>query len=595
LKRTPFLPLVLCLLLIACGGGNNKKADATGANGNTAASTEDILYFNGDIITMEGNQPQYAEAVVSKKGEIVFVGNLSEAQKQFPAAEKMDLHGKTMMPGFIEPHAHPVSLGGIILSNEIIAPHEWKMPQQTYPAVVGHDNYLKALHDVVNNSENKNDYVMVWGYHKAWHGDITKKEIDKATGDIPTIIYQRSCHEIYLNSAALKKFNVNVSKDIPKDAMAQVDEKNGHFWERAYQSMRAGALKAVFNDEARIKVGLTRLSDMMLQNGITAMMEPSFPNNTFEGEYPALKAEADKTNRYMVYLVPGFPEQYSLKKSNVDFDKYIKTLSKYDSKNITFLTDQYKLFSDGAIYSLAMELRSPYLHCPTCKGEWIIPPAYQKPLFDFYWDHGYRIHIHVTGDKGLESYLQLLEDAQKRNPRKDHRTTFHHLGVIGEDQAERMAKMGAEASVNSYYLYAMGNKYAEIGLGPERAHAIAPMKWLTERNIPTSVHSDFAMAPAEPLTLAWVAATRMSDSGQPLRPDLGCSVYDALKAITISAASTFSYENKIGSIKEGKQATFTILDQNLQTPVKLTTVGRFKLTTPGRSKLTMLGRAKLTT
>ncbi|HOA38361.1 MAG TPA: hypothetical protein PKJ36_08170 [Flavihumibacter sp.] len=109
MKRTPFLPLVLCLLLIACGGGNNKKADATGANGNTAASTEDILYFNGDIITMEGNQPQYAEAVVSKKGEIVFVGNLSEAQKQFPAAEKMDLHGKTMMPGFIEPHAHPVS------------------------------------------------------------------------------------------------------------------------------------------------------------------------------------------------------------------------------------------------------------------------------------------------------------------------------------------------------------------------------------------------------------------------------------------------------------------------------------------------------
>ncbi|MCA0398989.1 MAG: hypothetical protein LCH51_16450 [Bacteroidetes bacterium] len=33
----------------------------------------------------------------------------------------------------------------------------------------------------------------------------------------------------------------------------------------------------------------------------------------------------------------------------------------------------------------------------------------------------------------------------------------------------------------------------------------------------------------------------------------------------------------------------------VQTPVKLTTVGRFKLTTPGRSKLTMLGRAKLTT
>lgn len=63
--------------------------------------------------------------------------------------------------------------------------------------------------------------------------------------------------------------------------------------------MRAGA-ESSFQRRSQIKVGLTRLSDM-LQNGITAMMEPSFPNSTFEGEYPALKAEADKTNRYMVF------------------------------------------------------------------------------------------------------------------------------------------------------------------------------------------------------------------------------------------------------------------------------------------------------
>ncbi|MBS1608393.1 MAG: amidohydrolase family protein, partial [Bacteroidetes bacterium] len=512
MKRIQLFPWFLCLLLLACGESNNKRTNDSDVKDTPLTAAETTLYYNGDIITMEGSQPQYAEAVVSKNGEIAFVGKLSDAQKLFPAASKMNLQGKTLMPGFIEPHAHPVSLGAITLANEIIAPHEWKMPHHTYPAVVGHDNYLKALHDVVNNSSTKNDYVMVWGYHKAWHGDITLKEVDKATENIPTIIYQRSCHEIYLNTAAMKKFNVSFDS-IPKDAMEQVDKVNNHFWERAYQSMRAGPLKAVFNDEARIKIGLQRLSDMMLQNGITAMMEPSFPNSTFEGEYPALKAEADKTNRYMMYLIPGFPEQYSLKKSNEDFDKYIKTLSKYNSKNITFLTDQYKLFSDGAIYSLAMELKSPYVNCPTCKGEWIIPPEYQKPLFNFYWDRGYRIHIHVTGDAGLESFLKILEDAQKRNPRKGHRTTFHHLGVFSKDQVERMAKVGAEASVNSYYLYAMGNKYADIGLGPERAHAIAPMKWLTERNIPTSVHSDFAMAPAEPLTLAWVAATRTSDSG----------------------------------------------------------------------------------
>ncbi|MBL7763298.1 MAG: amidohydrolase family protein, partial [Chitinophagaceae bacterium] len=529
----------------------------------------------GDILTMEADTPQYVESVVTKDDTIVFTGNFKEAKEKYNQAVEYDLQGKILMPGFIEPHAHPVSLGAFILANEIIAPHEWKMPHKTFPAVVGHENYLKALKEMVNNSSTKNDYVVVWGYHKAWQGDITKDEINKATGNIPTIIYQRSGHEIFLNDAAMKKFNIDVNA-IPKDAQEQMDVKNNHFWERAYQLVKATQLQPVFNDSVRLKIGLHRMSDMMLQNGITSMMEPSFPNTTFEDEYPLLKEEAERTNRYMMYLIPGFPEQYTLKKSNEEFDKYIKGLTKFNTANITFLTDQYKTFSDGAIYSLAMELRKPYLNCPTCKGEWIVPPAYQKTIFNYYWDHGYKIHIHVTGDAGLESYLQLLEEAMKRNPRKNHGTTFHHLGVFGEDQAERMAKVGAEASVNPYYLYAMGNKYAEIGLGPERAHAITAMKWLTSRKIPTSLHSDFAMAPAEPLTLAWVATTRISDNGTALRPDLGCTVYEALKGITIDAANTFSQEDKIGSIKTGKQATFTILNQN---PLKVpaTTINKIAI------------------
>jgi predicted amidohydrolase YtcJ len=156
----------------------------------------------------------------------------------------------------------------------------------------------------------------------------------------------------------------------------------------------------------------------------------------------------------------------------------------------------------------------------------------------------------------------MVENAMKRNPRENHRTTFHHIGMFDAAQAERVAKMKIEASANPYYLWALADKYSETGLGPDRAANLVPMKELTKRGIPMSLHSDFAMAPAEPLLLAWVAVNRIVASGKVMNPEQKISVYDAMKGVTITAARTFEMEHEIGSIKKGKQATFTLLEQN---------------------------------
>ena len=66
------------------------------------------------------------------------------------------------------------------------------------------------------------------------------------------------------------------------------------------------------------------------------------------------------------------------------------------------------------------------------------------------------------------------------------------------------------------------------------------------------------MAPADPLLLAWVAANRIVASGKVINPEQKISVYDAMKGITITAARTFDMEDEIGSIKLGKEATFTL-------------------------------------
>jgi predicted amidohydrolase YtcJ len=70
------------------------------------------------------------------------------------------------------------------------------------------------------------------------------------------------------------------------------------------------------------------------------------------------------------------------------------------------------------------------------------------------------------------------------------------------------------------------------------------------------------MAPSNPLFLAWCAITRKAADGKVFRPDLAVSRHTALRAITIDAAYSWRMEDKIGSIKPGKNATFTILKQN---------------------------------
>jgi predicted amidohydrolase YtcJ len=308
------------------------------------------------------------------------------------------------------------------------------------------------------------------------------------------------------------------------------------------------------------------MTQLIQKNGITTVAEPGFPSSDFNLEYNLLKKEMDKNPPYSVFLIGNGTQLYGMNgNSNEKAKAYMEALpEKYNTSNIMFLPKQVKLFSDGAIYSQLMRMEGGYTDGH--QGEWMTPLDLLKAQIKFYWDAGYKIHVHANGDQGIQQVLDYVAENVKTNPRKDHRLTLHHMGYFSDKQAAQVSELGIEASVNPYYLWALADKYTEKGLGKERGENLVRIKSLTSRGVPVSFHSDFAMAPIEPLTLAWTAVNRVTSQKSKFSQDQRIDAYTALKGITITSARTLNLENEIGSIKVGKMADFTILAEN---PLKI--------------------------
>ena len=212
------------------------------------------------------------------------------------------------------------------------------------------------------------------------------------------------------------------------------------------------------------------------------------------------------------------------------------------------------------MFSPAMKMSEAFLDGH--RGEWMMTPEQQQSIFDVFWDKGWHIHLHVNGDAGLDQVLSMVARKRQTSPRDDVRIILEHYGYAREDQHQRVKDLGIAVSNNAYYLHELAPIYAGAQLGPERAANISPLGGLARAGVPFSFHSDYFMAPAEPLTQVWVAVNRIASDGKVWGEHQKVSLDLALRAITLEAAYSLSMENEIGSIKLGKRADFTVLAEN---------------------------------
>lgn len=522
-------------------------------------ATPITVYIARKIITME-RRPATATAVAIAGKRIVAVGTLAQVETALGSrAYTVDetFKSRIVMPGFIDQHLHPV-LGALTLAVEVIAPEDWVLPGKTCKAAGNPGDYWQRLRTSEAQLKEPDEWLLTWGYHALWHGPLDRAALDKLSATRPIAVWQRSCHEFYLNSAALKILGITEEMTNGK---AQTNWAEGHFWEAGLNLVAAPMLK-VMATPARLAFGLNQMVAYLHANGVTAYNEPGALYTAEIWKLYERILGAPETPMYSTFLADGrgIVDRVGLNEALDATEAQIAVAPEAPGRKVMFLQKQIKLFADGAIISQLMQMKDGYTDGH--KGEWIMPPDELERRARLYWDAGYQIHVHVNGDLGLEAVLNVLERRMRENPRADHRFVIVHFACSSEQQVVRIKQLGAIVSANPYYTTAFADKYAKIGLGAKRADSMVRAQSVLRRKIPFSYHSDLPMGPSDPLHLAWCGVNRITTSGRIADPAQRISVHQALRAITIDAAYSWRKEDQLGSIAPGKIANLTVLDQD---------------------------------
>ena len=558
------------------------------------ADAECVTIFKAREIVTLNPGGLVAEAVAVINGHILSAGTLEQVEADLdtrlrttrPYKIDTTFEDKVLVPGFIAQHDHPV-LAALTMTSEILSIEDWELPSGTVKAVESREDFLDRL-SAASGERRYDPYepLLTWGYHPAFWGKLTRADLDKISEARPIFSWARSCHEFVLNSAAMELGDVtqDLVDSWPESARDQSDFGEGRFWEQGLFAVLPN-IAGLITDPDRFRHGLEIMRDYMHAKGVTYGNEPGGILNQ-ELQDAVNEVMSAPTMPFRWSFMPDGKSLIALYDDDSEVLEKTEELATWYHGMTSFADKSVKLFSDGAIYSLAMQLRDPYEGEGEYHGEWMMDLDQFERAFRIYWEAGYQLHIHVNGDAGLDRVLNTLEDNFRHHPRYDHRTTIVHFAVSAPDQVERIRRLGAIVSGNPYYVTALADQYTDEGLGEYRAHNMVRLGDVARAGIPFSLHSDMPMAPGDPLFLMWCAVNRITSSGDhAVGEDQKVSAEAALRAVTIEAAYSHRLEHERGSIEPGKLANFTVLEKNplnLDSPEEIKDIGVWGTVMEGR-------------
>ena len=508
------------------------------------------LYFNGDLITVTDKNT--AQAVLIEDGLIKSVGTNEEVLKLADDnTEKIDLDGKTMLPGFIDPHGHIVAIAQTLM---IINLGEANSKEEFM------DTLKKS---VENNPPKEGEWIIGFGYDNTrYEGEEhpTKFDLDKISTETPIFISHASGHLAVANSLALEKFGyVGEDYKVPEGGIVRTvegsNEPNGVLEENACLSPEIR--KCIPAPSAATLMGAVRKAQEIYASlGITTTQDASVD----EGIHQLLLG-ASQAGVLMMDIVGFAVQQVTMK------------LLKNEGTPEREYNNHYKLLGgktwlDGSPQGKTAWLTAPYYEVP--EGE---PSDYcgygtqeDEVVIDYFKtliENNIQVNVHCNGDAAADQFIRCYKKALELAGNKtDLRPVMVHAQTVREDQLDEMKELGIIPTFFLDHIWYWGDYHYESVLGPERASRISPAASALRRGMNYTLHQDPPVKMPNQVLAIHNAVNRETQKGRVLGEDQKLSVMDAIKAVTINGAYQYFEENIKGSIEPGKYADFVILDKN---------------------------------
>lgn len=519
-------------------------------------SSTATVYYNGDIITMVGDSPDYVEAIVEKEGKIIFTGLSSEAMKIAGKGHNMiDLKGKTLVPGLIDGHAHFANFGAQAIGAQLLA-----SPDANVDDI---DTLISVLKEW-DTPENR--ALTGWIFGTGFDDSIlkekrfpTKHDLDKVSTDFPIMIVHISGHFAVVNSKGLEKLGITKDTKNPEGGIIRREENstepNGVLEELAAIPFMLNAIAP--KSEEAISKFFEAGQEMALSYGYTTAQEGRAMQN-----HEMLVAMAEN-NKYKIDVV-----------SYVDYafvDKYMD--SKWTSKNYTngYRIGGMKVTLDGSPQGRTAWRTEPYLVPPKgmphdYSGYPAIPnDSVVTAIFEKGFKNKWQILAHTNGDAAVDQFIRTMKPLQEKYGKEDRRDVIIHGQYIREDQLDEAKEMKMIASLFPLHTFYWGDWHTQL-IGDDLVQNISPVKSALNKGIKITIHTDAPVALPNLMRVLWTAVQRTSRSGKIIGKDERLTPYEALQAITIWSAYQHFEEDTKGSLETGKIADLVVLSDN---PLKI--------------------------
>ncbi|HET9889171.1 MAG TPA: amidohydrolase [Mycobacterium sp.] len=505
------------------------------------------LVVTGTILTVDEARPT-AEALAVAAGRIIAVGTRSEvAEFTGPDTQTVDVGDGCVMPGFVEAHGHPL-MEAIALSDRIV---------DIRPVTLrSADDVVAAVRTEV--ARRGSDGAFLNGWDPLLQNGLpepTLSWLDGIAPDSPLVILHNSGHKAYFNSQAAKLHGLNRDTPDPKgakygrDADGELDgtaEETG-----AVFPLLGGAID--FADYPRMLLAeCARLN----RAGLTTCSEMAFDPN-FRPVVEQLREQL--TVRMRTYEISN--PQMSTAATPGQGDDILRQVG-------------IKIWVDGSPWIGNIDLSFPYLDTEATRIIGVVPGScgcanytaeQLHEIVGAYFPLGWPMACHVQGDAGVDTILDVYEEALRRHPRDDHRLRLEHVGAIRPEQLRRAHDLGVTCSIFVDQIHYWGDVIVDGLFGEERGTRWMPAGSAVATGMRISLHNDPPVTPEEPLRNISVAVTRTAPSGRVLAPEERLTVEQAIRAQTIDAAWQLFSDDVIGSLEVGKYADLVVLSADPRT------------------------------